>query len=188
MHLYREQTVTNKYFEVKYSLYVADVNFHSFINSFRNVGGAQALVSNITFQEELFKLEQSGKPLPNRIRKCTIPLIVRCQYANTEIKTHDYENREPKFACFDYGLLTHISEIKNSLGIDTGIIPKISGHNMQKYEDKHQLWAHALAIYGSDKGAFLLRASRFRPVIPTLSGTPAMNVFAYIQKLPNVNG
>jgi hypothetical protein len=164
------------------------VSFHNFINSFRNVGGAQALVSNITFQEELFKLEQSGKPLPNRIRNFRVPGIVRCQYANTEIKIHDYENREPKTSCFDYGLLTHISEIKNNLGIDTGIIPKILGHNMQMYEDRHQLWAHSLAIYGSDKVAFLLRASRFRPGVPTLSGTPVMNVFAYIQKLPNVNG
>ncbi len=57
MHLHWEQTVTENYFEVKYSLYVEDVSFHNFINSFRNVGGAQALVSNITFQEELFKLE-----------------------------------------------------------------------------------------------------------------------------------
>ena len=39
-----------------------------------------------------------------------------------------------------------------------------------------------------DKVAFLLRASRFRPDVPTLSGTPVMNVFAYIQKLSNVNG
>ena len=76
--MYWEQTVIENYVEVKYSLYVADVSFHNFINSFRNVGGAQALVSNITFQEELFKLEQSGKPLPNRIRNFHVPEIVRC--------------------------------------------------------------------------------------------------------------
>ena len=69
MHLYWEQTVKENYFEVKYSLYVSDVSFHNCINNFRNIGGAQALVSNITFQEELFKLNQSGKPLPNRIKK-----------------------------------------------------------------------------------------------------------------------
>ena len=62
MYLYWEQTVTENYSEVKYSRYVADVQFQNFINSFRNIGGAQALVSNIKFQEELFKLEQSGKP------------------------------------------------------------------------------------------------------------------------------
>jgi hypothetical protein len=188
MHLYWEQTVTENYYEVKYSLYVADVSFHNFINSFRNVGGAQALVSNITFQEELFKLEQSGKPLPNRIRNFKVPEIVRCQYANREVRVHDYENREPKTSCFDYGLLTHISEIKNNLGIDTGIIPKILGHNMRMHEDRHQLWAHALAIYGSDKVSCRLRASRLRPGMPTLSGTPVINVSAYIQKLPNING
>jgi hypothetical protein len=162
------------------------VSFHNFINSFRNVGGAQALVSNITFQEELFKLEQSGKPLPSRTRNFRIPPLVLCQYANTEIRIHDYENREPKTACFDYGLLTYISEIKNNLGIDTGIVPKISGYHIQKHEDRHQLWTHALAIYGSDKVAFTLRTSRLRPHIPTLSGTHVMNVSAYIQKLPNV--
>ena len=145
-------------------------------------------MSNITFQEELLKLEQSGKPLPNRIRNFWIPPIIRCQYFNTEIKIHDYENWEPKTACFDYGLLTRISEIKNNLGIDTDIIPKISGYNMQKHEDRHQLWANALAIYGLDKVAFNLKASRFRPCVPTLSGTPVMNVSVYIQKLPNVNG
>jgi hypothetical protein len=92
-------------------------------------------VSNIKFQEELFKLEQSGKPLPNRIRNFQILALTRCHYANTEIWIHDYENREPKTACFDYGLLTYISEIENNLAIDTGIVPKISGYNMQKHED-----------------------------------------------------
>ena len=57
MYLYWEQTVTENYHGIKYSLYVADVSFRDFINSFRNVGGAQAVVSNIKFQEELFKLE-----------------------------------------------------------------------------------------------------------------------------------
>ena len=57
MYLYWEQIVSENYHAVKLSLYVADVNFRDFINSFRNIGGAQALVSNITFQEELFKLE-----------------------------------------------------------------------------------------------------------------------------------
>jgi len=57
MYLYWEQTVTENYYDVKYSLYVADVGFRDFINNFRNVGGAQAIVSNIKFQEEIFKLE-----------------------------------------------------------------------------------------------------------------------------------
>ena len=52
MYLYWEQTLTENYYEVKYSLYFADVKFPNFINSFRNVGGDQALVSNIKFQEE----------------------------------------------------------------------------------------------------------------------------------------
>ena len=59
---------------------------------------------------------------------------------------------------------------------------------MQKHEDQHQLWAQALAIYGSDKVAAVLRTSRFRPHVPTLSRTPVINVSAYIQKLPNVTG
>ena len=58
---------------------------------------------------------------------------------------------------------------------------------MQKHEDQHQLWAHSLAISGSDKVAFNLRNSRFKPG-PVLSGTPVLNVFAYIQKLPNILG
>jgi hypothetical protein len=164
------------------------VNFRDIINNFRNVGGAQAIVSNIKFQEELFKLEQSGVPLPNRMREFQIPLCARCQYANREIKVHDYENREPKTTCFDYGLLTHVPEIKNNLGIDTCVVPKIFGYNMPKHEDRHQLWAHALAIYGSDKFAFSLRISRFRPCVPILARTPVMNVSAYIQKLHNVTG
>ena len=49
VYLCWEQTVTENYYEVKYFLYVADVKFRDFINSFRNVGGAQALVSNIKF-------------------------------------------------------------------------------------------------------------------------------------------
>jgi len=131
MYLYWEQTGTKNYYGVKYSLYVADVGLRDFINIFRNVGGAQAVVSNIKFQEDLFKLEQSRVSLPNRVRDFEIPSMVRCQNANREInKVHDYENREPKTACFDYGLLTHVSEI-------TGIVPKFSGYYMQKHEDRH---------------------------------------------------
>ncbi len=96
---------------MKLSLYVADVNFRDFINSFRNIGGAQALVANIKFQEELFKLKQSRVPILNRVREFDIPKMARCQNSNREIKIHDYETREPKTACFDYGVLTHISEI-----------------------------------------------------------------------------
>jgi hypothetical protein len=58
--LYWEQYVSENYLEHKYSLYVADVNFRDFINSFKNIGGAQALVSKIHFQEELFNLKQAG--------------------------------------------------------------------------------------------------------------------------------
>ena len=101
MYLYWEQTVTGNYYEVKYSLYVADVRFRDLINSFRNIGGAQAVVSNIKFQEELFKLEQSGKPLLKRIRNFRIPALTRGQYANTEFRVHDNENRETTTACFD---------------------------------------------------------------------------------------
>ncbi len=57
MYLYWEQIVTENYYGVKYYLHVADVNFRDFINSFRNFGGTQAVVSNIKFKEELFKLE-----------------------------------------------------------------------------------------------------------------------------------
>ena len=122
MYLYWEETVTENYYEVKYSLYVANLKFRDFINNFRNVGGAQAIVSNIKIQEELFKLEQSGKHLPNRIRNFQITVLARCQYANTEIGFTILKTREPKTACFDFGLLTRISEIKNNLGIDTSIV------------------------------------------------------------------
>ncbi len=98
---------------MKLSLYVADVNFRDFINSFRNIGGAQALVANIKFQEEIFELEQSRVPILNRVREFDILIMARCQYSNRQIKVHDYETREPKTACFGYGMLTHISEIKN---------------------------------------------------------------------------
>ena len=63
----------------------------------------------------------------------------------------------PKIACSDYGLLTRISEIKNNVGINIGIVPNIYGFNKQKHDDKHKLWAHALSIYGSSKLAFNLK-------------------------------
>ena len=74
--------------------------------------------------------------------------MARCQHSNRELKVHDYENREPKTDCFDNGLLTRVFEIKKISGIDTGIVPKIYGYNMQKHEDRHQIWTHALAIWG----------------------------------------
>ncbi len=84
-------------------------------------------------------------------------------------------------------MLTHVSEIKNNLGIDTGIVPKIYGYNMQKYEDRHQVWTHALVVRGSDKVAFNLRSSILKPG-SVLSGTLVLNVSAYFHMLPNING
>jgi hypothetical protein len=42
------------------------------------------------------------------------------------------------------------------LGIETGIVPTIAGFNMQKHDDQHKLWLHALAIYDSFNLAFTL--------------------------------
>ncbi len=144
---------------ITYSPYVANVGFKNFIDSFKNVGGAQSIVAKIKFQEELFNLEQSGKALPNRSRLFKYPPTSRCHYPSKESKISDYENREPKTACVDYGILTHISEIKNNLGIDTRIVPNIDGLKMQKQGDQHKLWAHALAIYGSSKMTFNIKNS-----------------------------
>ena len=76
--------------------------------------------------------------------------------------------------------MNHISEIKKKLGIDTGVVPTIVGFNMQKHDDQHKLWAHALAIYGSSKMVFNMKNLNLRPDVPKLSGTPDLNVFAYI--------
>ncbi len=114
--------------------------------------------------------------------------MVFCQHASHEIRIYDYANREPKTACVNYGLLTHISEIKNILGIDLGIVQKIDGFSMQNHDDQHKLWTQALAIYGSFAFAFSLRASKSKSHVPMLPGTPTLNVLAYIQKLPNVTG
>ena len=112
MHLYWEHTITEIYYGIKYSLYVGDIVFRDFINSFKNVEGAQKIAARINFQEELFNLEQSGKALPNRTRRFEPPPVVFCQYDGREIKIRGYANCEPKTSCFDYGLLTHIYEIK----------------------------------------------------------------------------
>jgi len=122
MYLYWVQTVTENYFEIKYSLYVVDLVFRDFIDNFRNIGGAQRIKARINFQDELFNLEQTGLALLNRTSRFEPPIMVSCQYASRENNIYDYANREPKTACVNYGLLTHISEIKNNLGIDTGIV------------------------------------------------------------------
>ena len=56
-HLYWEQEFFEEYEPVKYSIHMMDVGLRDFIEKFRNIGGAQAIVSNINFQEELFNLE-----------------------------------------------------------------------------------------------------------------------------------
>jgi hypothetical protein len=66
-----------------------------------------------------------------------------------EIQVFDYESREPNATCVDYDMLVPTFEIKNNLGIDTGIVPKIFGFPMQGHDDQHSMWAHALAIYSS---------------------------------------
>jgi hypothetical protein len=96
--------------------------------------------------------------------------MVKCQYAECDIKVVDYENREPKTTCVDYGMLVPISEIKNNLGIETGIVPKIDGFSMQKHDDQHKMWACTLAIYSYTKFSFSLAASQRRPNVPKLKG------------------
>ena len=131
---------------VNYSIYIMDVSFRDFIEKFRNIGGAHAIASNINFQEECFNLEHSAANLVSRTKLFEPPKVVKCQYASNDIKICDYENREPKTTYADYGLLVPISEIKNNLGIDTGMVPKIDGFAMQKHGKQHKMWAHALAI------------------------------------------
>jgi hypothetical protein len=84
--------------------------------------------------------------------------------------------------------LVPFSEIRNNLGIDTGIVPKIVGFPMHKHEDQHKMWAHALAIYISTQFSVLLAASQRRPNVPRLKEAPVVGISNYIQKLPNVNG
>ena len=86
MYLYWKETVTENYHGTKHSLYVADVSFRDFIISFRNVGGAQAVVAYVKFQEELFRLEQSGRPLPNHTRRFKTPPTARCNYSNKKLR------------------------------------------------------------------------------------------------------
>jgi len=62
-----------------------DVSFREFIEKFRNMGGAQAIVSNITFQEELFNLEHSASNLVSRSKLFEPPKTVKCQYAKIDI-------------------------------------------------------------------------------------------------------
>jgi hypothetical protein len=137
MHLYWEHDDFDEYEPVKYSIYIMDVDFRDFIEKFRNIGGTQVIVSNINFKEELFNLEHSASSLVSRTRLFEPPKVVKCQYSDNDIKVYDYENREPKTTCVDYDLMVPISEIKNNLGIDTGIVPKIVGFPMQRYDDQH---------------------------------------------------
>jgi hypothetical protein len=57
MYLYWEENVTENYHGIKDSLYVADVCYKDFSKSLKNVEGAQGVVANIKFQEEVFILE-----------------------------------------------------------------------------------------------------------------------------------
>jgi hypothetical protein len=70
-----------------------DVGFRDFIEKFRNIGGPLAIVANINFQEELFNLEHSATNLVCRTKLFEPPKMVKCQYANTDKKNYDYENR-----------------------------------------------------------------------------------------------
>ena len=45
-----------------------DVGFRDFIEKFRNIGGAKAIVANINFQEGLFNLEHAATHLVSRTR------------------------------------------------------------------------------------------------------------------------
>jgi hypothetical protein len=183
-----EHDAFDEYEPVKYSLYITDVGFRDFIEKLRNIDGAQAIVANIHLQEKLFNLEHAASHLVSRTNLFEPPSMVKYQYGVCEIQVFDHESREPKTTCVDYGVLVPTSEIKKNLGIDTGIVPKISSFSMHKHDDQHKIWAHALAIYSSTQFSISLAASQRRPHVPKLTGTSVVNVSNYIQKLSNVNG
>ena len=72
------------------------------------------------------------------------------------------------------------------MGIDTDIVQNTSSFRKQKYDDQHEIWAHALVIYSFDKVSYVLAASQMRPYVPTLTWAIVVNVSNYIQKIPNV--
>ncbi len=89
MYLYWEQAVTKNYYIIEYSLYVVDVGFDNFIDSFRKVGGAHAIVAKISFQaKDLFNLERSRKIRPNSTKLFRPPPTSRCQHTSKEIKLY----------------------------------------------------------------------------------------------------
>jgi len=130
----------------------------------------------MNFQEELFNLEHAAAHLVSRTSLFKAPSIIKCQYADCEIQVFDYESREPNRTCVDYGLSVPTSDTKNNLGIDTGIVLKIFGFPMQKYDDQHKMWAHVLAIYSSIQFSISLVASQRRPHVPKLTGASEVNV------------
>ena len=52
------------------------MGFNNFIDRFRNVGGAQAIVAKVNFNKELLNFEHSGKALPNRTRLSVVNTLV----------------------------------------------------------------------------------------------------------------
>jgi hypothetical protein len=97
------------------------------LRSLEILGGAHAIDANINFQEELFNLKHSATHFVSRTSLFKPPSMVKCQYADCDIKVFYYENKEPKITSVDYGMLVPISEIKKDLRVDTGIVPKIVG-------------------------------------------------------------
>ncbi len=102
--MFWEQIVTKNCQAVKYSLNFAVISFGNFMSCFKNVGGAQAIIANVNFQEEIFDLEQMGRALLNRTSHYRPPSMVRCQYAREKVRFHYYATREPKTSCVDYGI------------------------------------------------------------------------------------
>ena len=49
MHLYWEHVFCDEYEPVKYSLCIMDVGFRDFVEKFRNIEEARAIVSNLNF-------------------------------------------------------------------------------------------------------------------------------------------
>ena len=157
-----------------------NMGFRDFIEKLRNIRGTQAIVANINFQEELFDLEDAATHLVSRTSLFKPPSMVKCQYACNTIRVYDFESREAETTCVDYGLLVPTYEIKNKMGIDTSIVPKISGFPIQTHDDQDKLWAYVSAIYSSTQFSFQLAASHWRSHVPTLTGASEVNVSNYV--------
>jgi hypothetical protein len=116
-----------------------------------------------------------------------IPTTVDCPYIeDLIIPVYDWENRDNKSHCFDFGEMCTAYQIRSNMGADAGIIPLFHDkHVMRDFSDENGIWAAVLVALQTKMPPKELDMNKY---LNADGSKDMVNMSRYLQKMEHCNG